>query len=67
MEPFFAEVRDNAADKVSTIDRLLKPVTEDVAEKFQEIRQEFDRTTEKLRSVLEDKVEEFREWSGAFA
>ena len=62
-----AEVRDNAADKVSTIDRLLKPVTEDVAEKFQEIRQEFDRTTEKLRSVLEDKVEEFREWSGAFA
>lgn len=53
--PYFHQVQDNARAKITTLNELLQS-------KMESIKEGVERTTEDLRSTLEDKMEEVRGW-----
>lgn len=53
--PYVSQVQDNAQAKITTLNELLQSQAGSMKEGF-------ERTTEDLRSALEDKMEEIRGW-----
>lgn len=53
--PYFHQVHDNAQAKITTLNELLRS-------KMESMKEGVERTTEDLRSTLQDKMEEVRGW-----
>lgn len=64
------QVRDNAQAKITTLNELLKTQVEAARERMEvvaeDIRDRFGKTTTNMRSTMEDKMEELRDWFQSF-
>lgn len=66
LDPYFAQVRDNAQAKMTTLNDLLMSHVDSVKTKIQttaeDIQDRFEESADDLRSTMEGKMEELRSW-----
>lgn len=64
--PYFAQVRDNAQAKITTLNEMLKSQLENIKEKIQvtaeDIKDRFEETTEGMQDVMKEKIVELQVW-----
>lgn len=70
LDPYLAQVRDNAQAKIVTLNDLLQSQMEDLKDSLQstaeDITKRAERTAENLQSALGDKMQELNEWFQPF-
>lgn len=70
LDPYFAQVRDNAQAKMSTLNDLLRSQVENMKEKIQttaeDIKERIETTAGDMKSTMAEKMEELNEWFKPF-